>query len=353
MHISPAALPSFAGARPEQWEPPAAGGRHVVRSADGAHHGVSLVSRVRTAPSLQVHEAQHLHSDDEPLLSPRQSPCRLFVYLARDAPIGVILRRGPSAWARLSLWHTDTDTFEHGQWLRARVFERRSDLSPDGSLFVCFVRKTEGRTLPNRDTWVAVSRPPWFTALALWFVGGTYHTGGFFPDRQTLWPGFTTESPDEGVLPGWLRPSGPLPPYVDGTNNWTDRTVWFNRLLRDGWARVERSAPETWERRNPTGDLTLVMTLLSEADFAAYGGPHVVEYAVRVEPTGDVIPLGRATWADWDQQGRLILAQQGRLLHWQPPNAQHEIADFNPQVPEPTPAPVDARTWPEGPPVKE
>ncbi len=221
------------------------------------------------------------------------SPCRLFVYLAREAPLAVVLRRGPSAWARLSLWHTGTDTFEHGQWIKARVFERRSDLSPDGSLFVAFIRKTEGRTLPNRDTWVAVSRPPRFTALALWFVGGTYHTGGFFPDRHTLWSGFTTEPPDEGALPGWLTQSGPLPLCVDGTNNWTERTVWFNRLLRDGWERVEGTTPETWTHRDPAGDLTLLMTLLSDADFGTYGGPHVVEYAVRAKSAGAMFSVAR------------------------------------------------------------
>src|SRR5215468_3926067 len=103
------------------------------------------------------------------------SPARLFVYLAREAPLAVVLRRGPSDWARLSLWHTDTDVIEHGQWLKGRVYERRSDISADGTLFVAFVRQSGGRPDAEikADTWVAVSRPPYFTALALWAVGGT------------------------------------------------------------------------------------------------------------------------------------------------------------------------------------
>ena len=282
-------------------------------------------------------------------MSRPDSPCRLFVYLAREAPIGVVLRRGPSDWARLSLWRTDEDSFEHGQWLRARVYERRCDLSADGSLFVAFVRKTAGRTPPSRDTWVAVSRPPWFTALALWFVGGTYHTGGFFPDRRTLWLGFDPAPPDRGRLPAWLTTTTALPPYVDRTNDWTERTVWINRLLRCGWERVEGAVPETWQRRNPEGDLSLLMTLRSNADFAAFGGRHVVEYAVRTEPRGELIPLGRATWADWDQGGRLVIARDSRLLHWQAPDRLHEIADFNPQTPEPAPSPAWARAWPRSP----
>jgi hypothetical protein len=122
------------------------------------------------------------------------APCRLFVYLARDAPVAVVLRRGPTDWARLSLWHTDSDGFAHGQWLKGRVYERRSDLSADGSLFAAFVRQSGGRD-PRRDSWIAVSRPPFFSALAVWFVGGTSHTGAFFPARSALWLGFPAGHP--------------------------------------------------------------------------------------------------------------------------------------------------------------
>ena len=66
------------------------------------------------------------------------------MYLARESPRAVVLHRGSSGWARLSRWHTDTDTFEHGQWLAARVDARRGDVSPDGSLFVYFARTSGG-----------------------------------------------------------------------------------------------------------------------------------------------------------------------------------------------------------------
>jgi hypothetical protein len=277
------------------------------------------------------------------------APCRLFVYLAREAPIGVVLRRGPSDWARLSLWRTDTDTFEHGQWIAARVYERRSDLSADGELFVAFVRRSSGPDAAGHDTWIAVSRPPWFTALALWFVGGTYHTGGMFPDGRTLWTGFDPNPPSQGRLPRWLDTTTALPPYVDRTNDWTDRTVWINRLLGDGWSRVDGAAPETWERRSPSGELTLAMTVLSNSDFGAYGGRYVVEYNIRADASSKVVPIGRATWADWDQRGRLIVAQNGRLLRWRPPGTLDEIADFNGQTPNPAPAPDWARSWPRRP----
>ena len=59
--------------------------------------------------------------------------CRLYVIQARDAPRAVIFRRGPSAHVMLALWHTDTDRVEEGQWLKGRIYERRADLSPDGT----------------------------------------------------------------------------------------------------------------------------------------------------------------------------------------------------------------------------
>lgn len=61
-------------------------------------------------------------------------PARLFVLLARQASIGVILRRGRSDWVQMIKWHTDSDTFEEGQWLRGEVEEYFGDLSPDGRL---------------------------------------------------------------------------------------------------------------------------------------------------------------------------------------------------------------------------
>lgn len=275
-----------------------------------------------------------------------ESPCRLFVYLARDAPLGVVLRRGPSDWVRLSLWHTNADTFEHGQWMKARVYERRSDLSADGSLFLAFVRKSSGPAAGNTDSWVAISRPPWFTALARWNIGGTYHTGAFFPDGRTLWLGYGSNPPDQGTLPDWLPTTTAQPAYIDRSNDWTERTVWMNRLLRDGWTRTDETAPEVWERSGPDGTLTLVMTVRAATNFGTFGGRYLIDYAIRDDAQRIVGPLGQATWADWDQNGRVVIAQRGRLLCWAPPDELQEIADFNPQQPQPEAAPTHANEWP-------
>lgn len=274
---------------------------------------------------------------------------RLFVYLAADAPIGVVLSRGPTDWAQLSLWHTDSDRVIGGQWIKGRVYERRSDLSPDGRLFVAFVRQSGGREPQGADTWVAVSRPPYFSALALWFVGGTYHTGGFFPASDTLWAGYQeTTPPDRGELPPWLAiREGRDIAYIDRTGEWPDRTVHFNRLLRDGWELLEREPFQTiWRRRHPRAPFTLQM-LHAFGHQRRQGGRYVVDYSVWDESEQRELPLGRATWADWDQRGRLVLSRDGQLLQGDVQTGRFEvIADFNGRAPDPQPAPEAALTWP-------
>jgi hypothetical protein len=244
------------------------------------------------------------------------------------------------------VWRTDTDSVEHGQWLHGRVYPRRCDLSPDGALFAYFVHKATGGPDVQADSWAALSRPPYFTALALWAVGTTYFAGGFFPDRDTLFMSWITdESPDIGALPPWLRMTKDVP-HIAQTPEWTDQTVHVNRLLRDGWMPAGPiDDPKTaWERRQ--GDITLLRAPALDATFTTYGGRHVDDYAVQV-PGGEVDVLGRATWGGFDQRGRLLLAQDGRLLEWRQGVALRELADFNAQEPVTEPPPAWAREWPE------
>jgi hypothetical protein len=274
----------------------------------------------------------------------KEDGTRLHVYLARDAPLGVVLRRGPSAWARLSLWHTESDTFDHGQWIRGRVYERRGDLAPDGSLFVAFVRSGVAGLPAQRqaDSWIAISRPPYFTALALWWIGGTYCGGGLFPDRRSVWLG-SSDWPDQGDLPAWLVRASAIA-HLDRSNNWTERTVFHNRLLRDGWTLVTEAGRELWEHRRAGHSESLRFTELGW-DPRAFGGPHQVEYALH-DGTGGMERLPHVTWADWDQRGRLIVARRGKLLHWQAPDSLIELADFNAQAHESIAAPAWALRWP-------
>ncbi len=56
-------------------------------------------------------------------------PACLHVLLARQAPVGVVIRRGPSKAVCTIAWDRKRDQFQIGQWLRGRIYERRADLS--------------------------------------------------------------------------------------------------------------------------------------------------------------------------------------------------------------------------------
>ncbi len=80
-------------------------------------------------------------------MNPSASPARLHVLMAREAPFGLILRRGPRHQVCTIGWNRTDDTFALGQWLRARISELESDLSPMVAISSTRLRATNrGRT---------------------------------------------------------------------------------------------------------------------------------------------------------------------------------------------------------------
>lgn len=108
---------------------------------------------------------------------------RLHLYFAREAPRAVILRQGPSRQFRMILWHTDTDTFEDGQWLKKKVYAERCAIAPDGRHFLYFMLDAKWQS-PSEGAYTVLCRPPWFTALSLFPEGNTWGGGGEFLDSR-------------------------------------------------------------------------------------------------------------------------------------------------------------------------
>ena len=98
------------------------------------------------------------------------APARLTVLLAPGTPVAVVYRRGPAKWTQMWLWRTDTDEFTPGQWIKGYVHDD-STLSPDGRYVISRVMSGDQHTV--------LSRPPYFTALAV-TVGTLCVTGAWF-----------------------------------------------------------------------------------------------------------------------------------------------------------------------------
>lgn len=107
---------------------------------------------------------------------------RLHLFFATENDRAVIVRQGPTRHYRMILWHRDTDTFEDGQWIKQRVYLDFCDLSPDGSHFIYFVLDGKWNT-EAKGAYTVVSRPPYWTALALCPEGSTWSKGGVFLDN--------------------------------------------------------------------------------------------------------------------------------------------------------------------------
>lgn len=275
-----------------------------------------------------------------------KNPCRLSVFLARNAPTAVVLRRGPSDWAQLSVWNRLDDSVQHGQWFHGRVYGRRCDISPDGRLFVYFAARYKPPQADVGQAWTAVSRPPWFTALSVWENLGSWYGGGFFQtDRALLLDATCT-----------LEPFGDDPkPPVDVACVEPGTAPWELRLRHLGWELVERGFDprthqrvgerEVWSKPHPEGRFTLFRQV-EEWDVSRYGSPHWDTYWL--ERGDDLLPLDNATWADFDR-GRLVYADRGRLMAAAVADGRvdgTELYDFNPLEPTSVPPPTWCRTWP-------
>jgi hypothetical protein len=285
----------------------------------------------------------------------QESPCRLSVILARKADQAVILRRGPTRWVRLILWHTDTDTFEPGQWFHGRIYARRCHLSPDGSLFIYFAANYRAVQMESSytSTWTAISKPPYLTALALWPKGDAWCGGGLFINDKTVWLNHgacqSTPHPDH-------RPKRALRIVLNPEPRGEDLPIFTRRLELDGWVNTNQgifpygmgavsSDPPTWQKEN-LREPGLYLVLRFFGYYIDHSGDPCLFTCALLRDVET--PLDGIRWADWDHRGRLIFTRQGQLFAVNPEDFSSDIppiADFNAQSFEPIEAPGWAKRW--------
>lgn len=158
-------------------------------------------------------------------------PARIHVLLARDAEVGVVLRRGPSKSVCSVLWNRKTDEFRVGQWLRGRIYERRSDLSPDGRYLIYFAMNGRWKS-ETSGSWTAIAKAPWLKAIVLFGKGDCWNGGGLFTSEARYWlnDGYGHRSMQSSNLV--RRDARYRPPEFYGSEC---SGVYYLRLQRDGW----------------------------------------------------------------------------------------------------------------------
>ena len=165
-------------------------------------------------------------------------PARLHVLFASNSPLAVVFRRGPSKRVASLLWGRRTDEFQLGQWFKGKIYARRSDLSPDGQHLIYFALGGKWDSTKQGGSWTAISEAPYITAHSVYLKGNTYNGGGLWTSNTSFW---LNEIYPHSVLrenPRFKRDTSLSPPRIFGNE---DLSVYYLRLLRDGWKFVATS----------------------------------------------------------------------------------------------------------------
>src|ERR1051325_313203 len=283
----------------------------------------------------------------------------LYALLARAAPTAVVFRRGPSKQVLLIRWNTANDTFDEGQWLKARIYERRCDLSPDGELLLYFAASHR----KPYYSWSAVSKPPYLTALALWPKGDAWGGGGHFVTRSRIALNHRENEmalAEDFVTPKWLA----ITPLGKHSGWGEDNPVWALRLEGDGWGLVSAGRlsekddanvmirydpPIVWEKPHPVApeQYTLQMAILG---IKQRNGPWYLTRHTVFSGANESHRLGITDWADWSASGDLLYSKAASLYRVEYSRGRleqaRELINFADRAFEARESPRAAQVWP-------
>ena len=246
----------------------------------------------------------------------------------------VIFRRGPSRRVRMLKWNLRNDKIEPGQWIEAGVHVARCDISPNGELVACFVASHRRRP----GTWTAISRPPLFTALAVWPKGDSWGGGGLFVSDHH----FLLEHDERihyGVDQFQLMADFTLPrrfrvqSYV-GNAPVPECDIEQCRMVLSGWRFVQRAVwgratspimerglpferPEIMARaldraKSPRFELRRFVD--GYAPGRAQGNSRIMRAEIHDLTNATDRDLGRVDWVDVDHAGDVLWSARGKLF---------------------------------------
>jgi hypothetical protein len=293
----------------------------------------------------------------------KPSSTRIYGIIARDAPVAVIFRRGPSKQVCLIKWNLRTDKLEYGQWFKGRIYERRCDLSPSGKYLIYFAASYK---VPLYS-WTAISKPPYLTALALWKKGDGWGGGGAFDSELRI---RLNHRPAENKLAeGFkLRKGMRTLPFGKFSGRGEDDPINFELQTRDGWELVASAvsnppdfdANVAWEFTEPaifgkTSKKKFRLLMFTRGVSQKNDSWYWIDHKLIDDDQKLLLDLPRTDWANFDHNGDLLFARNGKLFRLAEKNFPKYaeqgddvlklVADLSGLKFEEIVAPKHARTW--------
>ena len=273
-------------------------------------------------------------------------PARLHVIIAREAETAVVIWQGPSKLVCSIGWNLSSDTFEIGQWLKGRIYEKRCDLSPDGQYFAYFAMNGKW-TSPSRGSWTAISRTPYLKADAFFPKGDCWNGGGLFTSNSKFWlndgPHLKHILQDKHFRIRFDTKFSPKEWYGNESPG-----IYYLRLMRDGWEKISDSSHGEWH------DITIFEKKLSQKSVlrkichsqlnSTKGkGSYWDEHQIELTNSGEVFSFPDWEWADLHSKD-VLFAEKGVLYRWRCSNdissvRNNAVKNFNSMKFEPIKAP--------------
>ena len=240
-------------------------------------------------------------------------PARLHVILARDGSDAVVFRRGPSRAVCTVHWDRNRDSFKIGQWLKGRIYERRSDLSPDGKYLIYFAMNGKWGS-ETGGSWTAVSCAPYLKAVALFGKGDCWNGGGLFTRKRQFW---LNDGHGHSEMTRSSAVSRDLEFRPDEYYGGECTGVYYVRLQRDGWQLKERGGSKldsrtVFEKALPKG-WVLRKTAHEQVGAPPGKGCYWDEHELENWQSGVKFEFADWEWAELDNK-QIVYAENGKLF---------------------------------------
>lgn len=321
------------------------------------------------------------------MITERPSP-RIDGIVAREANVAVVFRRGPTRATEMLLWNLDTDEVTSGQWVKARVYAGACDLSPNGDLLVAMLGdwgdgrgQRHGRK-HGTGGYTTISRPPYFTALAVSVHGTTWWGGGFWRSNDHLELSASAKALQikAKTRPSQLRiteisqggPESAMPRRLRQAGWRTERSLEHHRLdprspeyhaqiaeIRANIDHYPGLTSEAFERRiDRPGDFPIHLLRQRGVMVRSFAGG-TLRWTRGGGETWEALDLegqahltfqieGTGTqWLDLDHRGRVVYGSEGCLWAWEdfPSGEPKLVADLNGHTFRAFEAPASALCW--------